>query len=90
MSTAASNQKNKNENRGFKYKTTFNNPPFELSLYSEPNVMSEIRYRCPKNAEVKVIDSSEKLFYKVIVNGYSEYISKKMVTKAILIKNYLH
>ena len=58
------------------YITTFDNPIFEMSLYSEPNINSKVKYKCPKDSKVKVIDNSGKIFFKVIVNGYSGYVSK--------------
>ncbi|WP_242203229.1 trypsin-like peptidase domain-containing protein [Aestuariivivens insulae] len=63
------------------YTTTFDNPPFELSLYEEPNVNSTIRYKCPKNTQVKVVEKYDDTFYKVIVDGYSGYVSKKWLKR---------
>ncbi len=63
------------------YTTTFNNPPFELSLYEKPNINSSVRYKCPKNAQVKVIEKYNNTFYKVIVDGYSGYVSKKWLKR---------
>lgn len=60
----------------YKFKTTFDNPTFELPLRSEPNVNSREIYKCPKNATVYVIDNSGEIFFKVHVNGYRGYVSK--------------
>lgn len=60
----------------YKFKTTFDNPTFELPLRSEPNVNSREIYKCPKNATVYVIDNSGEIFFKVHVNGYTGYVSK--------------
>ncbi|HPM90998.1 MAG TPA: retroviral-like aspartic protease family protein [Tenuifilaceae bacterium] len=60
----------------YKFATTFDNPPFEVPIRSEPNVNSREVYKCPKNATVYVIDNSGEIFFKVYVNGYTGYITK--------------
>lgn len=60
----------------YKFSTSFDNPPFEVPLRSEPNVNSREVYKCPKNATVYVIDNSGEIFFKVYVNGYTGYLSK--------------
>lgn len=62
------------------FETTFNNPIFEPTLYEKPHPNSKTIYKCPKDATVKVIDNSGKTYYKVIVNGYSGYVSKHFLT----------
>lgn len=71
----------KSVNNKYLYITSFDNPVFELSLYTKPNINSTIRYKCPKNSQVKVIEKYNEVFYKVIVNGYSGYISKKWLKR---------
>ncbi|WMI64103.1 trypsin-like peptidase domain-containing protein [Aestuariibaculum sp. YM273] len=63
------------------YVTTFDNPVFELSLYEKPDINSIVRYKCPKNAQVKVIEKHNETFYKVIVNGYSGFVSRKWLKR---------
>jgi clan AA aspartic protease (TIGR02281 family) len=59
----------------FKFQTTFNNPPFEIPIRTEPNVNSREVYSCPKNAKVYVIDNNDEIFFKVYVNGYTGYLT---------------
>src|SRR5690606_5627176 len=76
-SNSQKNSANYSEYNGYyKFKTTFDNPIFELPLRSEPNVSSREIYKCPKNATVYVIDNSGEIFFKVHVNGYTGYVSK--------------
>lgn len=63
-------------NDGYLYKTTFDNPMFKLSLYSEPTMNSTVKYKCPLDAEVYVVDNSGKTFCKVVVDGYSGFVIK--------------
>jgi len=51
----------------YKFQTTFNKPPFEVPLRSQPNVNSREVYKCPKDATVYVIDNSGDLWFKVYV-----------------------
>jgi clan AA aspartic protease (TIGR02281 family) len=60
----------------YKFITTFDNPPFEVPIRSEPNLDSQEIYRCPKNATVYVINKIGENFFKVSVNGYTGYLTK--------------
>lgn len=57
-----------------KFKTTFDNPVFEIPLRDKPSVAGRELYKCPKNATVYVIDNSGKDYFKVYVNGYTGYL----------------
>jgi hypothetical protein len=70
------NEVESNINNNILYTTTLDNPISKVYLYSKPNINSKIRYECPKNSKVKVVDNSGELFYKVIVDEYSGYITK--------------
>jgi hypothetical protein len=71
-----------NENNGkYLYATTFNDPPFEVPLRSEPKVTSYEIYKCPKDAIVYVIDNKRDVFYKVKVDGFKGYISKNFLMR---------
>lgn len=59
----------------YKFKTTFDAPPFEIPLRELPDVSSEEIYKCPKNSIIYVIDNSDTNFFKVYVNGYTGYLS---------------
>jgi hypothetical protein len=48
----------------------------DISLRSEPSSGANEVYKCPKDAIVYVYDNSSELYFKVVVNGYSGYISK--------------
>lgn len=64
-----------NYNGSYKFKTTFNDPPFEIPLRKLPDVSSEEVYECPKKSIIYVIDNSDNNFFKVYVNGYTGYLS---------------
>ncbi len=81
MNRETTTSKEKSFNKNYIYTTTFDNPPFKVPLRSEPSLNSTVRYECPKNATVKVIDNTGEIFYKVIVNGYSGYVSKKLLKR---------
>ncbi len=58
------------------FETSFDNPGFEPPLRESPGISSREIYNCPKNAEVCVLDTADKVFYKVIINGHVGYVSK--------------
>jgi|GEM_PF-1468825 hypothetical protein len=64
----------KNRTSSTSFETRFISESIDIFLREEPNVMSKEVYKCPKNAVVKVIDTSNEKYYKVIVNGYSGYV----------------
>ncbi len=64
-----------NYNGLYKFKTTFDDPPFEIPLRELPDVNSEEIYKCPKNSIIYVIENSNNIFFKVYVNGYTGYLS---------------
>ena len=65
----------------YKYKTTFDNPTFEIPLRAEPNIMSRELYSCPKDAKVYVLNKSDEVYYKVSVDGYTGYVSSAALKK---------
>lgn len=58
----------------YKYKTTFDKPPFEVPLRDKPSIDGRELYKCPKNATVYVIDNTGKDYFIVFVNGYIGYL----------------
>ena len=46
------------------------------SLRKAPDPESQILYKCPRSAEIFVIEKSTRNFYRVSVNGYRGYINK--------------
>ena len=66
----------------YKFKATFDNVLFEPTLKVAPNINSRDVYKCPKNSTVYVIDNtSDDLFFKVYVDGYTGYISKNCLKR---------
>lgn len=63
------------------YKTTFDNPAFNVPVRSQPNVESYKIYECPKNSTVFVIDNTGDFFYKVSVDGNTGYVSKSTLKR---------
>ena len=51
----------------------------DVPIRTLPNVNSEIVYTCPKDAKVFVLDNDGKTYYRVYVNGYYGYISKRLL-----------
>lgn len=49
---------------------------YGLNLYAEPNMESRIIHVCKGTCEVMVIDNSGDTYFKVVVDGYSGYVSK--------------
>jgi serine/threonine protein kinase len=63
----------------YRYKTYFDNPPFEVPLRSHPDINSDEIYRCPINSAVYVIEMPKAIFIKVHIDGHDGYISKKFL-----------
>jgi hypothetical protein len=63
------------------FETGFISVPIDIFLRAEPNVMSKAVYKCPKKAVVKVVDTSNEKYYKVVVDGYSGYISSALLKR---------
>ena len=59
-----------------KFETSFDSPSFEPPLRESPDINSRAVYNCPMNAKVCVLNTEDNVFYKVIVNGYTDYVSK--------------
>ena len=72
---------NNNSTSSNMYQTSFIDSPFEVPLRESPNVNSREIYKCPKNASVYVLDNKGEDFFKVRVNGYIGYVSKKMLKR---------
>ena len=70
-----------NNPNDYMFKTTFDNPPFEMSLYAHPDVESSKIYVCPKNSIVSVLDNSGSKFIKVKVDGRIGYLSKAFLVR---------
>lgn len=62
--------------KNFIYETTFDNVMEEVPLRSEPSILSNEIYNCPKDAIIKVLEYSNDSYYKVYVDGFTGYISK--------------
>lgn len=63
------------------FETGFISVNTDISLRAKPNVMSRVVYKCPKDAVVKVVDTSNETYYEVIVDGYSGYISSALLKR---------
>lgn len=68
-------------NGNYMFSTSFDKPPFEVPLRSEPNVNSREVYKCPINATVYVLDNSGEFYFRVYVNGYTGYLSKRFLKR---------
>tara|TARA_R100000306_G_scaffold62450_2_gene70353 strand:- start:1112 stop:3817 length:2706 start_codon:yes stop_codon:yes gene_type:complete len=65
----------------YKYKTKFENPPFEIPLRSSASAGGLEIYKCPKNADVYVIDKTTDNYFKVYVNGNVGYVTKNYLVR---------
>lgn len=68
-------------NGQYLFKTTFDNPAFELPLREKPNVNSREIYVCPKNSVVFVIESIDVIFVKAYVNGFTGYLTRGLLKR---------
>ncbi|MBK8723403.1 MAG: retroviral-like aspartic protease family protein [Saprospiraceae bacterium] len=65
----------------YKFKTTLDNPPFEIPLRDKSGIDGIELYKCPKNATIYVIDNSGQEYFKVYVNGYTGYLRNHWLKK---------
>lgn len=83
MNTTTYNKRsssNKNS-RSVKFESGLIKTAIDIYLRSEPNPMGSKIYKCPPNSIVEVIDDSGEIYFKVVVDGYSGYISKKLLKR---------
>jgi hypothetical protein len=79
--TKSKKQTQKNSVKNYKFKTVLNDVYSEIYLRIGPNVTSTEIYKCPKSAEVYVIDNSDDLYFKVSINGNIGYLIKHALVR---------
>lgn len=68
-----------NEQKTYSGYHSFDNPMFEVTMYSRPSVISSEVYKCPKDSRIKIIKKTDELFYEVEINGFRGYITKSFI-----------
>ena len=81
MNDYTSHSSNNNSTSTYIYQTTFDNPSFEVPLREAPNVNSREIFKCPPNSTIYVIDNKGETYFKVKVNEYIGYVSKRMLKR---------
>ncbi|QIL78138.1 SH3 domain-containing protein [Hymenobacter sp. HDW8] len=54
-----------------------------VSVRAQPNIDASEVYLCPRNATVSVLEDTNETYCKVLVNGHTGYLSKRLLTSTM-------